>query len=99
MTDTLRPPANSDSSGQGGSTPGHSRNPRLEVTALSDHEWRVCDRILDRSDPRRVIGYIEHKAKGYEVLALLPGPKRCGRFGDWDSALGAIAAEFLPPAH
>jgi hypothetical protein len=93
MTDTLRPHASS-----GNSTPGRSSHPRLEVKALSDHEWRICDRALDRSDPRRVLGYIERRGTTYEVLALLPGPKPCGRFGDWGSALDVIAAESLPPS-
>jgi hypothetical protein len=74
------------------STMHPSANPRLEVVALSDHEWRVCDRLLHRADPRRVLGYIERRDEGYEVLALLPAPTPCGRFSDWNAALSAVAA-------
>ena len=74
------------------STMHPSANPRLEVVALSDHEWRVCDRLLDKADPRRVLGYIERRDEGYEVLALLPAPIPCGRFSDWNAALSAVAA-------
>ena len=74
------------------STMHPSANPRLEVVALSDHEWRVCDRLLDKADPRRVLGYIEGRDEGYEVLALLPAPTPCGRFLDFNSALSTVAA-------
>ncbi|MFC0678142.1 hypothetical protein ACFFGH_09850 [Lysobacter korlensis] len=76
MTSTVHPPA----------------NPRLEVVALSDHEWRVCDRVLDKADPRRVLGYIERSGEGFEVLALLPAPTPCGRFAGWNAALSVISA-------
>jgi hypothetical protein len=76
MTSTMHPPA----------------NPRLEVVALSDHEWRVCDKLLDKADPRRVLGYIERSGDGYEVLALLPAPTPCGRFASWNAALSVVAA-------
>jgi hypothetical protein len=74
------------------STMHPSANPRLEVVALSDHEWRVCDRLLDKADPRRVLAYIERRDEGYDVLALLPAPTPCGRFLDWSAALNAVAA-------
>jgi hypothetical protein len=67
-------------------------NPRLEVVSLSDHEWRVCDRLLDKADPRRVLGYIEQSGDGFEVLALLPAPTPCGRFATWNAALSVISA-------
>lgn len=73
------------------STMHPSANPRLEVVALSDHEWRVCDRLLDRSDPRRVLGYIERRDERYEVLVLLPAPTPCGGFSDWNAALNVVA--------
>ena len=79
MTSTMHPPA----------------NPRLEVVALSDHEWRVCDRLLDKTDPRRVLGYIEQSGEGFEVLALLPAPTPCGRFATLNAALSVISARAL----
>ncbi len=74
------------------STMHPSAHPRLEVVALSDHEWRVCDRLLDKGDPRRVLGYIELSGERYEVLALRPAPTPCGRFCSWNAALSTIAA-------
>lgn len=77
------------------STMHPSADPRLEVVALSDHEWRVCDRLLDQADPRRVLGYIELRDAVYEVLVLLPAPTPCGRFGSLSAALSAVAAVAL----
>ena len=74
------------------STMHPSANPRLEVVALSDHEWRVCDRLLDQADPRRVLGYIELRDDRYEVLVLLPAPTPCGRLASMSAALAAVAA-------
>ncbi len=83
MTSTMHPPA----------------HPRLEVVALSDHEWRVCDRLLDKADPRRVLAYIERSGEdGFEVLALLPAPTPCGRFSSWSTALTVIGELVLKDA-
>jgi hypothetical protein len=63
---------------------------RLEITAISDHEWRVCDERIDADDPRRVMGYIERRGTSYEVLALVPQPRNCGSFPRWGAALQAV---------
>jgi hypothetical protein len=65
----------------------------LEVIALTDHEWRVCDGRIPQSDPTRILGYIEHCPTGFEVLALSPAPLTCGLFDCWDTALEALLDE------
>ena len=65
----------------------------LEVVALSDHEWRVCDRELDASDTRRILAYIEKCDGAYEVMSMKPKPCVCGRFRTFDDALSRVRAE------
>lgn len=74
----------------------------LEIIALSDHEWRVCDGRIAPSDPSRILGYIERCPDGFEVLSLCPGPFSCGSFPRWNSALAALLEKSrhpgIPPA-
>jgi hypothetical protein len=65
-------------------------DPALEVVALSDHEWRVCDHRLPPTDGRRLLGVIEESRNGYEVLALTPHPVNFGPFPQWDAAIRAL---------
>jgi hypothetical protein len=65
-------------------------DPGLEVIALSDREWRVCDHRLPPSDGRRLLGVIEESPDGYEVLALTPRPVNFGPFPQWDAAIRAL---------
>ncbi|HYI34460.1 MAG TPA: hypothetical protein VEX88_13455 [Glaciibacter sp.] len=51
---------------------GHPVNEFLEVIALSDHEWRVCDGRIDPSDASRLLGFIELENGAYEVLRFTP---------------------------
>lgn len=62
----------------------------LEVIALSDHEWRVCDPHLDEDDGRRVLGYIEARDSRYDVLELCPEPVRHGDCESWEDALALL---------
>jgi len=62
----------------------------LEVIALSDHEWRVCDARIDDRDPRRLLGYIERQESQYDVLILAPRPIAHGRFDRWEAALQVL---------
>jgi hypothetical protein len=62
----------------------------LEVVALTRCEWRVCDGRIAEGDARRILGYIEKRDGGYEVLALKPAPSVCGRYGSWEESLVAL---------
>ncbi|MET4781563.1 hypothetical protein [Glaciihabitans sp. UYNi722] len=48
----------------------------IEIVALSNGEWRVCDSRLPNDDARRVLGFIESKNGAYEVFQL-------GRAFEW----------------
>jgi hypothetical protein len=65
----------------------------LEVVALSDHEWRVCDRAMEEGDARRILAYVEKCDGAYEVMSMTPKPCVCGRFRSFDDALSRIRAE------
>ena len=65
----------------------------LEVVALSDHEWRVCDGEMEPGDGRRVLAYIEKCEGSYEVMSMTPLPCVCGRFCSFDEALRRVRSE------
>ena len=67
-----------------------SEHVELEVVALSRSEWRVCDGRIDEGDARRILGYIERRENGYEVLALNPAHRVCGSYGSWHESLTAL---------
>ncbi len=67
-----------------------TRQRELEVVALTDHEWRVCDGRVDEGDARRILGYIAEECGQYEVLALKPAPVVCGTFGCLEQSLEAL---------
>ena len=66
------------------------RAPDLEVVALTDHEWRVCDARIDECDARRILGYIAKVSGRYEALALGPAPLSCGVFDRLDQSIDAL---------
>ena len=68
-------------------------NDTLEVVALSDHEWRVCDGEMEASDARRILAYIEKCDGLYEVMSMKPMPCVCGRFCSFDDALTRISED------
>jgi hypothetical protein len=61
----------------------------LEVVALSDHEWRVCDGRVRASDARRMLGFINKTAGSYELVRLQPWPT-FERYSSLDDALDAL---------
>jgi hypothetical protein len=65
----------------------------LEVVALSDHEWRVCDGEMEAGDGRRILAYIEKRDGSYEVMSMRPTPCVCGRFCSLNDALRKVRAE------
>jgi hypothetical protein len=62
----------------------------LEVIALSDHEWRVCDGHIDPSDASRLMGFIELEDGEYEVLKLRQ-PGESERFDCFAAALASLS--------
>lgn len=63
----------------------------LEVIALSDHEWRVCDAGLDAADGTRVLGYVERQDDGFELLRMAPIPGVSDHFDRFADALTALS--------
>jgi hypothetical protein len=70
----------------------------LEVVALAEDAWRVCDGAIDDFDARRILGYVEKKAGRYEALSLSPAPLFCGAFRSWDDALRALVDTAAAPS-
>lgn len=71
----------------------------LEVVALTDHEWRVCDARIDECDARRILGYIARVCGRYEALALDPAPRPCGAFDRLDQSIDALVDATAGPGH
>lgn len=63
--------------------------PILEILAISDHEWRVCDGRFDQSDARRMLAYIGRTADVYELMRLQSAP-RWEEFATLEDALDAL---------
>lgn len=61
----------------------------LEIVAISDHEWRVCDGRIDEADASRLLGYVEKLEDRYEVLKLVPP---VDVWEDFDCLAAALAA-------
>jgi hypothetical protein len=61
----------------------------LEIVAISDHEWCVCDGRLRTSDARRMLGFIDKTAGTYELVRLQPW-LQFERFSTLDDALEAL---------
>ncbi|MCP2031317.1 hypothetical protein L1277_001408 [Okibacterium sp. HSC-33S16] len=67
--------------------------PVLEILAISDHEWRVCDGRFQQSDARRMLGYIDRTADVYELVRLrhrAPSMPPVERFTCLKDALDAL---------
>ncbi len=64
---------------------GRPVNDFLEVIALSDHEWRVCDGRIDPSDASRLLGFIELENGAYEVLRLTPAEACSNQIGECEN--------------
>ncbi len=48
--------------------------PHLELRAMADNSWRLCDRDVSPNDAASVVAYVEATARGYEVVWVL-GPQ------------------------
>ncbi len=69
----------------------NSTDSSLEVIALSDHEWRVCDGRIDASDATRLLAYVEKQGDRVELMRMTPTPGVCDYFDSLDSALAALS--------
>jgi hypothetical protein len=88
---------------------GRPVNDFLEVIALSDHEWRVCDGRIDPSDASRLLAFIELENGAYEVLRLAQSQEcenatgECENFDCLAAALASLsevpAVNETPPAN
>lgn len=47
--------------------------PELEIVALTESSWRVCDSRKPPSDPAGLLAYVERDDQGFEVMLLCPG--------------------------
>ena len=66
---------------------------RLEVIALTETEWRVCDARLHANDARRLLGYLQMQGDRVELMRMQPVPGLCDWFGCLADALAAIEEE------
>jgi len=48
-------------------------DPALEIIALTDTSWRICDTTVAPTDPGGLLAYIERDPEGFDVIMLRPG--------------------------
>ena len=66
----------------------------LEVTAVNEHSWRVCDERLDESDAMRVLAFIERRRGAFRITWLVGG-RGWAVCRDFDTALRAVRTRCL----
>jgi hypothetical protein len=59
----------------------------LEVIAVGDEAWRVCDGRVDPADATRVLAFVERRHNRFELLRIGAGPAVCEHFDCLDAAL------------
>jgi len=59
----------------------------LEVIAVGDEAWRVCDGRVDPADATRVLGFVERRHDRFELLRIGTAPAVCEHFDCLDAAL------------
>jgi hypothetical protein len=67
-------------------------DPNLEIIALSDTSWRVCDNRFPPAAPNGMLAYIERDERGVEVLLLRPGSAETLHADCLAAALSLISA-------
>lgn len=78
----------------------------LEVIAVGDEAWRVCDGRVDPADATRVLGFVERRVDHFELLRFGAAPTVFEHFDCLDAALddlsrrlsGAVSAPAAPAA-
>lgn len=64
---------------------------RIELSAIADDAWRLCDREASPNDAASVIAYVEKTASGYDVV-WLHGPHGESHVAALDEVEAAAAA-------
>jgi hypothetical protein len=67
-------------------------DPNLEIIALSETSWRVCDTRFPPAAPNGMLAYIERDSHGVEVLLLRPGHAETLRVDCLAAALSLVSA-------
>ena len=62
----------------------------LQVSSISDHEWRVADGRLSNRSPGKVLGFIQRRGASFEVLDL-GAPDRDLSFDTWMASVQFFA--------
>lgn len=63
----------------------------LEVIAVGDEAWRVCDRRVDPADATRVLGFVEWRHDHFELLRIGDASAVCEHFDCLDAALEELS--------
>lgn len=71
-------------------SPAPSQHDALEVIALGEQSWRVCDRFVPEDDATRLLAYVEQVGERFEVLWMWPRAGMCESFASLADALAAI---------
>jgi hypothetical protein len=65
-------------------------DPALEIIALTDTSWRICDTRVPPTDPAGLLAYIEQDSGGFDVIMLRPGFTETAFAHSFDAALSLI---------
>lgn len=71
--------------------------PELEIVALSERSWRVCDSRMPPTDAAGMLAYVERDADGFEVMLLRPGRVETVRVDCLAEALALVGARMQNP--
>jgi hypothetical protein len=62
----------------------------LQVSRISETEWRVADARISDSSPSKVLGFVQRRGETFEVLSL-DAPDRDLCFPGWAAAIGSFS--------
>ncbi|GAA1834411.1 hypothetical protein [Agromyces salentinus] len=62
----------------------------VDLVALSETTWRVCDARFDEGDPRRILGYLSWHEPVYEMMWMRPRPGVVRNYPSIERAVQAI---------
>jgi hypothetical protein len=77
---------------------GSSVDPHVELVAIADHAWRVSDDRIPDGDARRILGYLEERDGGVEIMWMQPVAGDCEFFSCLAEALAAATVRLEQPA-
>lgn len=67
----------------------------LQVSRISETEWRIADGRLSDSSPSKVLGFVQQRGETFEVLSL-DAPDRDLLFPAWAAAIGSFSSVSEP---